>query len=155
MMTDEQRFLFDLQGYLVVPEVLDPATVERMRAEMDARGVDPPEENSDAYRFGDYFRWGDEFRRLIDHPALLPILTELLGPRFRLDHAYGMATRPKPTVTAAEASPVHTLHHTAGYFENACCYVTHGQRIHNGLVTVSYALTDIAPGAGGFCGSRS
>ena len=40
-MTDEQRFLFDLQGYLVVPEVLDAATVSRMLAEMDARGVDP------------------------------------------------------------------------------------------------------------------
>ena len=151
MMTDEQRFLFDLQGYLVVPGVLDPSTVERMRAEMDAHGVDPPEVDPDAYRFGHFFRWCEEFRRLIDQPAILPILAELLGPRFRLDHAYGMATRPKQTVSAAEGSTVHTLHHTAGMFENACFYMTHGNRIHNGLVTVSYALTVITPGAGGFC----
>jgi ectoine hydroxylase-related dioxygenase (phytanoyl-CoA dioxygenase family) len=149
MMTDEQRFLFDLQGYLVLPGVLDPPTVERMRAEMDARGVDPPEMDSDAYRFSGFFGWSDAFRGLIDHPALLPVLAELLGPRFRLDHAYGMATRPKPAASAAEG--VHTLHHHAGLFDNACFYLTHGRRIHNGLVTVSYALTDIAPGAGGFC----
>ena len=62
-------------------------------------------------------------------------------PRFRLDHAYGMATRPQQTGSAAEGSPVHTLHHSAGMFDNACFYLTHGQRIHNGLVTVSYALT--------------
>jgi ectoine hydroxylase-related dioxygenase (phytanoyl-CoA dioxygenase family) len=151
MMTDEQRFLFDLQGYLVVPEVLDAAMVQRMRAAMDAHGVSPPEEKSDDYRFGDFLRWSDDFRRLIDHPQIMPILVELLGPRFRLDHAYGMATRPKSEGQAAEKAVAHNLHHTAGMFHHGCCYVTHGSRIHNGLIVVSVALTDIAPGSGGFC----
>ena len=96
-MTDEQRFLFDLQGYLVVPEVHDRETVARMLAEMDARGVDPPAENTDSYRFSGFFRWSDDFRNLIDQARILPILAEILGPRFRLDHAYGMATSPSPT----------------------------------------------------------
>src|SRR5690348_8479966 len=116
MLTDEQRFLFDLQGYLVVPGVLDPTTVERMLAEMDAHGVDPPEVDSDKYRFGDFLRWSEDFRRLIDHPAILPILAELLGPQFRLDHAYGMGTRPQRPISTDEEGTVHTLHHTAGMF---------------------------------------
>lgn len=149
MLNDEQRFLFDLQGYLLVPSVLDPATVSRMLGEMDAHSVDPPVEDSDAYRFGDFLRWSDDFRRLIDHPVLLPLLAELLGPRFRLDHAYGMATTPGRV--GAPPKEGYTLHHNAGMFDHGCYYVTHGSQMHNGLVTVSYALTDIAPGAGGFC----
>lgn len=150
-MTDEQRFLFDLQGFLVVPEVLDAAAVQRMRTAMDAHGVDPPEEKSDDYRFGDFLRWSDDFRRLIDHHAIMPILVDLLGPKFRLDHAYGMATRPRRGGEAPEKATAHNLHHTAGMFEHGCYYVTHGSRMHNGLIVVSYALTDIAPGVGGFC----
>ena len=94
MMTEEQRFVFDLQGYLVLPGVLDSATIARMLDQMDTHGVSPPEEKGDAYRFGDFLRWSDDYRALIDHPAILPVLAEILGPKFRLDHAYGMATRP-------------------------------------------------------------
>jgi len=150
-MTDEQRFLFDLQGYLVVPNVLDTERVARMRATMDAHGVDPPVEKPDAYRFGDFLRWGADFRDLIDQPSILPLLSEILGPKFRLDHAYGMATRPSATGASPESAANAGMHHTAAMFHHACYYVTHGARMHNGLVTVSYSLTDIEPGAGGFC----
>jgi len=150
-MTDEQRFLFDLQGYLVLSDVLDAERIGRMRSVMDAHGVDPPVENTDSYRFGDFLHWGADFRDLIDHPRILPILAEILGPRFRLDHAYGMATHPSPTGTASEAATNAGMHHTAAMFHHACYYVTHGARMHNGLVVASYALTDIEPGAGGFC----
>ncbi|MDQ2799537.1 MAG: phytanoyl-CoA dioxygenase family protein, partial [Armatimonadota bacterium] len=109
MLNDEQRFLFDLHGYLVVPGVLDAPTLARMQAEMDAHSVNPPEENSDAYRFGDFLKWSEDFRGLIDHPALLPLLAEMLGPKFRLDHAYGMATVPG---RAGQPPPEgYTLHH--------------------------------------------
>jgi ectoine hydroxylase-related dioxygenase (phytanoyl-CoA dioxygenase family) len=36
-------------------------------------------------------------------------------------------------------------------FEHGCYYVTHGSRMHNGLIVVSWALTDIGENAGGFC----
>ena len=149
-MTDEQRFLFDLNGYLVLPGVLNSAAVARMLSEMEAREVDPPVEKSDAYRFSGYFRWSADFRNLIDHPRVMPVLAELLGPKFRLDHAYGMATAPSPGGSPPEAADAR-LHHHAALFENGCYYVTHGARMHNGLVTVSFALTDIQAGAGGFC----
>jgi len=149
MMTDEQRFLFDLQGYLVVPGVLDPGQVERMLTVMDEHSVNPPEENTDDYRFGNFLRWGDDYRNLIDHPTILPILEDLLGPRFRLDHAYGMATAPRHG--EVQMSKGNSLHHHAAMFEHGCFYVTHGNKMHNGLIVVSYSLTDIGPGAGGFC----
>jgi phytanoyl-CoA dioxygenase PhyH len=145
MMTEEQRFVFDLQGYLVVEGVLSPEQVRRMASDMGREGIRAPENNPSRSRFGGFLGWGEDWRSLIDHPRILPVLAELLGPKFRLDHAYGMAMR------AEGASGGEGLHHQAGMFHHGCYYVTHGQTMHNGLVVVSYALTDIDPGSGGFC----
>lgn len=144
-MTDEEKFLFDLQGYLVVENVLTPEQVQRMRADMDANGIASPDRESIKYRFGGFLAWGDDWRSLIDHPRILPHLVALLGEKFRLDHAYGMAGRVEGDLAG------QTLHHHAGMFGHGCYYVTHGQTIHNGLIVVSFALSDIRPGAGGFC----
>lgn len=149
-MTEEQRFIFDLQGYLVVPGVIDAARSRRMLAEMDAHSVNPPEDGSDNYRFGDFLRWSEDFRNLIDEPVLLPLLSALLGPRFRLDHAYGMASKSRAGNESREPAS-DSLHHHADMFSYGCYYLTRGQDMHNGLLVVSYSLTDIAPGAGGFC----
>jgi len=149
MMTEEQRFLFDLQGYLILPGALDSERVARMLAVMNEHSINPPEEMTDDYRFGNFLNWNDDYRDLIDHEPIVSILEEVLGPRFRLDHAYGMATAPRRG--EVQKSLGNSLHHHAGMFEHACYYVTHGPKMHNGLVVVSYSLTDIEAGAGGFC----
>ncbi|MDA1193135.1 MAG: phytanoyl-CoA dioxygenase family protein [Candidatus Poribacteria bacterium] len=144
-MTDEQKFLFDLQGYLRVEGVLDDETLERMRADMDTHGIQNPENDPGKSRFGGFLSWGDDWRALIDQPTIMPILNEIIGARFRLDHAYGMAAR-------GDVEPSgQGMHHTAGMFGHGCFYVNHGRQMHNGLVVVSYALNDIPAGAGGFC----
>lgn len=145
MMTEEQRYLFDLQGFLVLRGVLDAAALREMHADMDAHDIKDPANNPTMSRFGQFLRWGPRWRDLIDHEAVLPVLRETLGPRFRLDHAYGMAAR----VGGEEGH--FGLHHEAGMFHHGCYYVTHGQKMHNGLLVVSWALTDVPEGAGGFC----
>jgi len=144
MMTPEQRFIFDVQGYIIIPGVLAPERVQRMVADMEEHGVGEVENGWSKARFHSFLSWGEEWRALIDVPIILPILFELLGPRFRLDHAYGMAMR------ADEKDEGEGLHHHAGMFYHGSYYVTHGEKMHNGLVVVSYALTDIEPGMGGF-----
>lgn len=144
MMTDEQKYLFDLQGFLKLEGVLSPEQLDRMVGDCEAHGVSTQDNDPNKARFRDFFAWGEDWRNLIDHPTLLPILHEIIGERFRLDHAYGMAA-------SASAPPGnHGLHHEAGMFHHGCYYATHGQRMHNGLIVVSYALTDIEPGMGGF-----
>jgi len=143
-MTPEQRFLFDLQGYLVVPGVLAPERVARMVSDMESHSVGEDTNGWNTSRFHSFLSWGEEWRNLIDEPQILPILSELLGPKFRLDHAYGMA------MCAGQKDEGEGLHHSAGTFSHGCYYVTHGDKMHNGLVVVSYALTDIEPGMGGF-----
>jgi ectoine hydroxylase-related dioxygenase (phytanoyl-CoA dioxygenase family) len=144
MMNDQQRFTFDVQGYLVIENVLSPERVQRMRNDMEEHGIRNPENDPSQSRFGGFLQWGEEWRALLDEPRVLPVLSELLGPRFRLDHAYGMAMR------AGGEGGGEGLHHHAGMFEHGCYYVTHGTKMHNGLIVVSYALTDIEPGMGGF-----
>ena len=144
-MTEEQKFVFDVQGYLVVEGVLSPEQIETMVADMERQGIREPENDPGKSRFGGFLRWGEAWRGLIDHPRIFPILTELLGRKFRLDHAYGMAMR------AGGERSGEGLHHQAGMFDYGCFYVTHGQTMHNGLIVVSWALTDIEPGMGGFC----
>jgi hypothetical protein len=144
-MTDEQRYLFDLQGYLVLPSVLKPDELATMQSEMTRNG--PAQTQNDPARatFSGFWNWGPLWRNLIDHPAVLPVLYDLLGDRFRLDHAYGMAMR------ADGERGGEGLHHQAGMFSNAAYYVTHRDRMHNGLIVVSWALTDAPAGSGGFC----
>lgn len=144
MMTPEQRFIFDLQGYLLLENVLPPARVQSMCADMEQHGIREPDNNPYKSRFGGFLSWGESWRSLIDDAHVLPVLSELLGPRFRLDHAYGMA------MSADIKDEGEGLHHHAGMFYHGSYYVTHGTTMHNGLVVVSFALTDIEPGMGGF-----
>ena len=41
-------------------------------------------------RNGPPSRWGEPFKKLIDHPKILPYLIELIGPSVRLDHDYAI-----------------------------------------------------------------
>ncbi|MBA3685580.1 MAG: phytanoyl-CoA dioxygenase family protein [Planctomycetes bacterium] len=144
-MTDEQRFLFDLQGYLVIEGALPPEQVERMRATMDAHGISKPSNDPGRSRFSGFLDWGPEWRALLDHPRTLPVLRGVIGEKFRLDHVYGMAMR------ADGERGGEGLHHEAAMFDYGCFHVSHGARMHNGLVVVSFALNDVPAGAGGFC----
>ena len=39
-------------------------------------------------------RWGPEFVELLDNPAVSPMLGEVLGAEYRLDHVYSTLLRP-------------------------------------------------------------
>ena len=87
--TEDERFLFDLQGFIKLEAVLDEDQLDRMRKQMVAAGIKDPQNDPDKSRWGEFLGWSDDYRNLIDHPRVLPWLFELLGSKFRLDHAYG------------------------------------------------------------------
>ena len=78
-MTGEEKFQVDLEGYLVIKNVLTQDEVAEMNAIIDS---------SD--RQGPPSLWGEPFKQLIDHRKILPYLIELLGPHVRLDHDYSL-----------------------------------------------------------------
>jgi Phytanoyl-CoA dioxygenase (PhyH) len=142
-MTDEERYLFDLRGYLVLPQVLGPSEVAALNALIDAQDLAPPDVSVESQRFGGFLAWDARFRDLIDHPRLLPYLKEVLGPALRLDHAYGIKMR--------AGSPGLNLHGGGTPYDPAQYYHYRNERMYCGLTVVAWALTDALEGHGGFC----
>ena len=154
-MTPEERYLFDLQGFLVIENVLAPAEVAELNALLDAKDlwnrardgqvpVFAHDENFLNDLAPDIYQWEDPFRRLLAHPLVLPYLTELVGPAFRFDHGYMILMR-----KGGGGRSWH-LHGGGSPFDPSQFYVFRDGRMHNGLTVVSFALTDAPPGQGGF-----
>ncbi len=153
---ETQQYLFDLQGYLVLEDVLDAGELAALNELIDARDL-PDKEG--IQRFGDacgsspegpgFLQWGQPFCDLLDHERILPVLRFRLGDCFRLDRIYGIRTR--------EGSPRGYLHSDYGASAIGAPSVP-GERyhwpenvLHTGFVVVSWNLTDAGPGHGGFC----
>jgi hypothetical protein len=106
-MSDREKFLFDLQGYLIIPGFLTADEVDELNRAVDA--------NADKIRddgnvnigksktlAGSGKRlmlsglltlehpWCDPFRELLAHPRLLPYLNTMLGPGWKMDHSPAM-----------------------------------------------------------------
>ena len=95
-MTDEERYLFDLQGYLVLRGVLTQEEVDELNEVSDrVYPRDYSDGNDSKGRCGIrnvryVSRWDPACQRLLDHPRIVPVLAEFLGPKFRIDHDYAM-----------------------------------------------------------------
>ena len=84
-MTEEQKFFFDLRGWLVLPAVLADAELEAMRAECYA-GVDPLLERPGGVKDGH----SGVLQTLLDHPAVVGVLSEILSEQpFDREECYG------------------------------------------------------------------
>jgi ectoine hydroxylase-related dioxygenase (phytanoyl-CoA dioxygenase family) len=141
-MDEEERYLFDLHGYLVVEGVLTAEEVAVLNQAVDEQGLPAPDTSIDSQRFGGFLEWAQPFRDLLDHPRLLPYLTALLGPAPRLDHAYGIVMR-------AGTEGLH-LHGGGTPYDPAQYYHYRNDTMYNGLTVVTWALSDAPPEAGGF-----
>jgi hypothetical protein len=139
------RYTFDLRGYLLFERVLDEATVAGLRAVIDRQGLPPADETIQGQRFGNdgrMFAWDRSFSDLIDHPLAVAAVVELIGPYVRLDHAYGITMSPGTSGLG--------LHGPAEPFDASQYYVHRMGAIRNGLLTLSWSLSDSGPGDGGF-----
>ncbi len=108
------QYLYDLQGYLVIEDVLTKAQVAELNALLDEHVPEIPDnwqevarQNkrgvTDIYRFGvaggsyasgpGFLAWGKPFCDLLDHPAVMEIMRLQLGDCFRLDRIFGMRMR--------------------------------------------------------------
>ncbi|MEY4339911.1 MAG: hypothetical protein RLZ14_1761 [Actinomycetota bacterium] len=143
MLTDEERYRFDLQGFLVRRGALSAAEVDALHAEIDALSLPPPGESVQSQRFTGLLEAGGLLRDLMDHEAVIDVVRELCGPQVRLDHAYGIMMAPG---TAGLG-----LHGGGVPFDPAQYYVFEGGRIHTGLIAVQWAVSHHGPGEGGFC----
>ncbi len=135
-MTGEEKFTVDLEGYLVIKNVLSDAEVAEMNAIIDRGNLQ-----------GRPSLWGEAFKRLIDHPKILPYLIELLGPYVRLDHDYA--------IFMDKGEGRGGLHGgedggRPGGRAGDHWYKYRDGVMRNGLCVMTYNLVDAPEGVGGF-----
>lgn len=143
-MDERERYFFDLYGYLVVEGLLTAEELAAANRAIDAQRLPPPDPDDGSPRFHGFLEWEEPlFRRLIDHPRIVPYLKAIVGEGFRLDHEYGIYMR--------RGRAGLQLHGGGTPFDPSEYYLVRDGRMLNGLIVVSWALTDCPAGAGGFC----
>ena len=140
--SEMDRYLFDCQGYVVVPQVLDPETVGELRRLLEETGWWDTSVPGQTSHQGDILSLGRPFWDLMDHPGVEPYLSEWLGPQFRLDHVY--------PIFKSTGGKAQRLHHGGDPFSPHHFYHVQNGRISCGLTVVTFALTDCGPADGGF-----
>jgi ectoine hydroxylase-related dioxygenase (phytanoyl-CoA dioxygenase family) len=141
--TDAERYRFDLQGFLVRRNVLSLNEVADLNDAVHRLGVQAPN-NHDimSQRFSGHLARHPAFVALLDHPAVIDLVTELCGATARLDHAYGIVMDP--------GNVGLDLHGGGHVWDHAQYYAVDRGGIHTGLVAVQWAISGSRPGDGGF-----
>jgi hypothetical protein len=100
-MTDAQKYLFDLQGYLVLRNVVSPdrlfalnAAMDRLEALDESAYPDPlcvgtPRTEHELY-LSNVLEADAAFRPLIDLPSVIDVIASISGDSFRLNHTYAI-----------------------------------------------------------------
>jgi ectoine hydroxylase-related dioxygenase (phytanoyl-CoA dioxygenase family) len=150
-----QQYLFDLQGYLVIHDVLRAAEVAELNRLIDAQRLPSPRER---IRFGSaaglhgpdhgFLNWGEPFCRLLDHEAILPILRLRLGDCFRLDRLYGIRMHKGQTMGSMHADYGASARNSFTKPGERFHFAPNG--IYEGFTVVAWNLADAGPASGGF-----
>ena len=143
-MTDEERFLFDLQGYLVVKGVLGREELKTLNEIADERLAESENPGEPNWRQSRCSLWAQECVDLIDHETLIPYWIHLLGPYFRLDHDYCIFMR-KGAAGGQLHGGTHVTHRAGDHW-----YKYQDGVMRNGLTVFTYNLADAKEGDGGF-----
>ena len=148
-MTPEEKFKFDLEGYLVIKNVLSSEEVSALNKVAD-RVFPRDYDDTDGYagrkglkRTGKVSAWSPETQNLIDHPNVVPYLIELLGPKFRIDHDYCIFMKDCPVGGRLHGGP-------GGHGGSQRKYMFLDGDMMNGLTVLTYFLADAKVGDGGF-----
>jgi hypothetical protein len=142
-MNEEEKYLFDLQGYLAVPDALNSQQLQALNTILDERTADEMGDKS-THRFGRLLHWGQPYIDLLDNAPIVSYLEAMLGQHFRLDHIYCDVIR-------GGLGPIGAHLHGGGTpFDPVQYYHYRDGKMYNGLMVVAYNLHDVNPGDGGF-----
>jgi len=141
-MTPEEQFLFDVEGYLVIKNVLTPSEVAELSAIAD-QAFPAPNDGTKARRAFQISKWAPAYQALLDHPKIVPYLLELIGNKVRVDHDY--------CIFMTKGGEQGTLHGGETDRNPDHWYKYRDGMMRNGLMVVTFFLTPAKSGDGGFC----
>lgn len=159
-MTEYEKYFFDVNGYLIVEDILTAQQVEALNDAIDhnpdrirlregelslSHGSPALEGTHGRGDIGGILNWPkpwcQPFRDLLSHPPALRYMLELIGNGCRYGNANGISM-----TTGAEGCILHG----GGTALNQHFYRYQNGKMWNNLMGVCYQLADINPGDGGF-----
>lgn len=152
-MNDTERYLFDLNGFLIVEDLLTSQEIDELNGLIDEyelwRAKGSEERFREVWQYGDNYlicgpshTWDAPFRRTISHPRLLPYLQAIVGETVRYDHGH--------VILMEQGAGRLGLHGGGTPWDPAMYYHWHAGEMYNGLLVVSLALCDMTAADGGF-----
>jgi hypothetical protein len=167
-MNEDEKYLFDLNGYLTINTVLTSnevtfcnEAVEHHADQICERVGEHSLSGGSKTLKGLIGRgdlggilgwekpWGNPFRKMLAHPRIVPYLNEILGQGFRIDHS-GLAVDPG-LITMRKGAEGHLFHGSFPDFDPYQYYICKNGKIYCGLTVVTWQLTDMNSGDGGLC----
>ena len=139
-MTEEQKFLFDLKGWVLLPGVLEEGLLQQLREHVLALR-NAPESLSEHERYS----VAGPAQELIDHPAITGVLRDILAPDqgddawgFRCESSFAHVRK-----LGEAGSPPH-----CGPLDGPMAYRMINGRIWSGLTRVVWELNEVKKGGG-------
>ena len=83
-MTVEEKFVFDLEGYIVIKNVLTAAEIAELNDLTDRNFKTYPYGEEEQGRVTSLLSWANPVKHLIDHRRILPYLIGLLAREYDL-----------------------------------------------------------------------
>lgn len=152
-MNEEQKYLFDLRGYLVLENVLSQEEIAEANAALDNHGLWDGENklgfpllkqyNPFIANAGPLHLTPRPVRGMISHSEVLPHLEEVLGPDLRYDEGQVLYAR--------QGAGALVLHNGNTPWEYPpLTYQVRDGRIYGGHMIAAFCLTDAQADQGGF-----
>ena len=147
-MTEEQKYLFDLKGWIALPGLLSEAELEPVREHqlrfLRDRDSLPPQERDNH---------GGASQILLDHPVVVGVLNEILSHQsLATEDCYGFRYDHTHTSLREAGHDNFNPHGGGGFFNfegNSHIYQMLPGRVHAGLTRVVWELNEVGPGDGG------
>lgn len=141
--SEYEKFIFDLKGFLVIPNVLTETEIQTVRAHMEAyvRDAENLPEHHRAPIAGPA-----EF--LIDHPRVMGILQEVIDSdpeRIRLESVF-ISNR-----SVEDTKDPWRPHAGGTNLHPSMSYRFHNGRIYSGMTRIVWELNEVVKGQGGTC----
>lgn len=142
-MTDDQKYLFDLKGWLCLPALYTPDQVGAMREHINKFHKDSASLPAHERHF-----LGGPAQQLLDHPVITGILNEIIGHAtvadencygFRYDHGFVM----RRGTTGADPFSPHGGSGLHALIGNSHIYQHQWGKVHSGLTRVVCELNDV------------
>ena len=159
-MNDTEKFLFDLQGFLKIPDFLTGDEVDALNRAFDAnedkRGEDGNHNVAGKLvgekrrgMFTGMLEWDQPhclpFRQLLAHPQIIPYLDTLFGRGWRMDHSPFM-------LCGGKGSEGLILHGSTNRTFGGAAYYTYANDVMRcGMIVCQFQLADVEEGDGGLC----